>query len=252
MANVVLIRANPNDNSGFFPRVECQKTESYQDLAPWMQNHIHNLYIDYFYRRQEVLWRSQGMERLPLMKTAANMLVCAEDLGMVPKCVPDVLSELCLLGLRIQRMPHDVNIEFAHPNTYSYLNVCSPSTHDMSTLRGWWEEDRGKTQKYYNHLLTCHGEAPKCLTPELARKIFEQHVYSDSVWAVFSLQDLFAINEKLHIDAPFEERINEPSNPEHYWRYRLPITIEQLMEMNEFNQTLRDIITKSGRLAAYL
>ena len=93
------------------------------------------------------------MKKLPALKGATNMLVCGEDLGMVPHCVPDVMKQLGILSLEIQRMPKDPAKEFSHPADAPYLSVIMPSTHDMSTVRGWWEEDRNKTQRFFNHEL---------------------------------------------------------------------------------------------------
>ena len=87
------------------------------------------------------------------LKRATNMLICGEDLGMVPHCVPDVMKQLGILSLEIQRMPKETTREFFHPNDAPYLSVVTPSTHDMSTIRGWWEEDRDRTQRFFNNIL---------------------------------------------------------------------------------------------------
>jgi 4-alpha-glucanotransferase len=47
----------------------------------------------------------EAMHKLPYLKRATNMLICGEDLGMVPHCVPDVMEQLGILSLEIQRMP---------------------------------------------------------------------------------------------------------------------------------------------------
>ncbi|MEJ7660076.1 MAG: 4-alpha-glucanotransferase [Hymenobacter sp.] len=63
------------------------------------------MYVDYFYRRHEEFWREQGLIKLPAVRYATNMLICGEDLGMVPASVPGVMHQLGILGLNIQRMP---------------------------------------------------------------------------------------------------------------------------------------------------
>ena len=91
------------------------------------------------------------MKKLPALKRSTNMLICGEDLGMVPKAVPEVMKQLGILSLEIQRMPKDLNRKFFHPADAPYLSVVTPSTHDMSTVRSWWEENRETTQHFYNN-----------------------------------------------------------------------------------------------------
>jgi 4-alpha-glucanotransferase len=67
------------------------------------------------------------------------------------------------------------------------------------------------------------------------------------MWAIFQLQDLLAMNEELRTDSPKEERINIPENPKHYWKYRMNITIEDLMKNDNFNDKLNFYIQSNGR-----
>jgi 4-alpha-glucanotransferase len=144
-------------------------------------------------------------------------------------------------------MPKDPRKEFFHPNDAPYLSVVTPSTHDMSTIRGWWEEDRSKIQRFYNHELGQYGEAPFYCEAWINRSIVIQHLYSPAMWSIFTLQDLLGISEKLRRENPQEERINVPANPKNYWKYRMHITLEELMKEKEFNQELKDLVNASGR-----
>ena len=116
------------------------------------------------------------------------MLVCGEDLGMVPDCVPGVMDATGVLSLRVQRMPADEKLDWGIPEHYPYMSVCSTSSHDTSTLRGWWEEDREMTQKFWNHMLSRPGAAPAECTPEVAWMVLDQHLWSKSMWAIFPIQ----------------------------------------------------------------
>lgn len=78
------------------------------------------------------------------------MLVCGEDLGMVPDCVPWVMNQLQILSLEIQRMPKSPAHEFGQVHEYPFQSVCTIGTHDMSTFRGWWEEDKELTERFYH------------------------------------------------------------------------------------------------------
>ena len=236
-----------NGSKAYHPRIAMHFTRSFQELDPGMRAHLDQLYIDYFYRRHEDFWREQAMIKLPAIKSASNMLVCGEDLGMVPATVPGVMNELSILGLEIQRMPKQPDREFVHPQHVPYLSVVSTSSHDMSTIRGWWEENKEKTQRFFNHILGCHGEAPVDCEPWVCLEIIRQHLFSPAMWAIFPLQDLLAINGKIRRENPDEERINIPANPRHYWQYRMHLTLEALLLNEDFNQELQNIISESGR-----
>ena len=175
------------------------------------------------------------------------MLVCGEDLGMVPGCVPDVMKQLGMLSLEIQRMPKDPNTEFFHPAAAPYLSVVTPSTHDMSTVRGWWEEDFTKTQHFFNSILGHYGAAPHFCEPWLNKEILLQHLYSPAMWCIFQAQDILGMSGELRRKDPNEERINVPANPKHYWKYRMHIGLEDLMQETAFNNELGGYVKASGR-----
>ncbi len=249
IANVIMVAPNAAEKaeSGFHFRFGIEKTASYQYLPEAVKGPLMALYVNYFYRRQDDFWREEAMEKLPALKRATNMLICGEDLGMVPHCVPDVMKELGILSLEIQRMPKATGITFFHPKDAPYLSVVTPSTHDMSTLRGWWEEDRDLSQRFFNEILGYEGKAPWFCEPWLNRAILWQHFQSPAMWSIFQLQDLLGIDGKLRRENPQEERINVPANPKNYWQYRVHIALEDLLTAEEFNGDVRKMVTESGR-----
>lgn len=228
-------------------RFGIEKTSSFRHLPEGVKSALKNLYVDYFYRRQDDFWQREAMEKLPALKAATQMLICGEDLGMVPGCVPDVMQELGILSLEIQRMPKASGLTFFHPKDAPYLSVVTPSTHDMSTIRGWWEEDRGLTQRFYNEMLQRSGDAPYFCEAWLNRIILEQHFHSPAMWAIFQLQDLLGMDATLRRENPHDERINIPANPKHYWRFRTHIALEDLMKTEGFNAGIRRLVLDSGR-----
>ncbi|UZR94144.1 4-alpha-glucanotransferase [Chondrinema litorale] len=251
LGEVILLDAPFAEGRAFNFRNAMHFTQSYRELDWHNQKVLDELYIDYFYKRHEQFWRDQAMIKLPGIKEATNMLVCGEDLGMVPDCVPGVMDELSILSLAIQRMPNNSKLEFGHPAHNPYLSVCSTSTHDMSTIRGWWEEDHHRSQRFYNMILGKEGEAPFFCEPWLAREIIAQHLYGSSMWAVFPIQDLLAIDGDIRRYNPADEQINVPSNPKHYWKYRMHINLEDLLNQEGFNGSLHEIVANSGRLLPY-
>ena len=229
------------------PRIAVQFNEDYEKLNDEEKYNFNRLYNDYFYRHNNQFWYQEAMKKLPRLTQATRMLCCAEDLGMVPDCVPWVMNELRILSLEIQSMPKDDKVRFGHLSQYPYRSVCTISTHDMPTLRQWWDEDWDRTQDYYNSMLHRGGGAPHPLPGWLAKDIVSRHLTSPSMLCLLSLQDWLSIDEKLRLPDANAERINIPANPRHYWRYRMHLTIEQLMQSDEFNETIKTLIIQSGR-----
>ena len=229
------------------PRIAVQYQEAYAQLSEDQKYHFNQLYNDYFYRRNNQFWYTEAMKKLPKLTQATRMLVCAEDLGMVPDCVPWVMNELRILSLEIQSMPKDPTTRFGHLSRNPYRSVDTISTHDMATLRQWWDEDEERTQNYFNTMLYRGGPAPHPLPDWLAKDIVSRHLTSPSMLCLISFQDWLSINEKLRLPDANAERINIPANPRHYWRYRMHLTIEQLLAADELNEEISTLIIQSGR-----
>jgi 4-alpha-glucanotransferase len=228
-------------------RFGMEQTTSFKYLPPETQVKLKELYIDYFFRRQDDFWRREAMQKLPALKRVTRMLVCGEDLGFVPACVPGVMKQLGLLSLEVQRMPKELNREFSRPADAPYLSVVTPSSHDMSTIRGWWEEDGKITQKFYNQELHLPGAAPAEAAPKIVQTVVMQHLASPAMWSIFQLQDLMGMDRNLRRRDIAAERINVPANPRNYWRYRMHLTLERLQKMESFNKELRRLIEQSER-----
>ncbi len=243
----VLFVPDRNDPSKYHPRIGVQHDYIYRSLNDWEKAAFNRLYDQYYYHRHNDFWGQQAMKKLPQLTQSTRMLVCGEDLGMIPACVAWVMNELRILSLEIQRMPKDPSQEFGHPEWYPYRSVCTISTHDMSTLRGWWEEDAQQTQRYYNHALGHYGTAPAVATPELCEQVVRAHLTSNSMLSILSFQDWMSVNGQLRNPNVAEERINVPANPRHYWRYRMHLTLEQLMAADDLNNKIRQMIADSGR-----
>ncbi len=245
ISNVILLEGDQTQTYHF--RFNIGHTSSFNHLNKSTQNKLHELYDDYFFRRQDAAWEKEAMKKLPMLKRSTNMLICGEDLGLVPSCVPHVMYQLGMLSLEVQRMPKANHKTFFHPNDAPYLSVVTPSSHDTSTIRGWWEEDPAKTQQFYQYEMGQQGKAPVYCDGWVNKAILSQHLYSPAMWAIFQLQDFMGIDESLRRSDPNEERINVPANPKHYWRYRMHINLEQLIEQEQFNQEWFHLIQSSGR-----
>lgn len=247
ISNVILFEEEGSNGTRFHFRFGMEGTISFRYLDEHTRHQLKQLYVNYFFERQDHHWEIEAMQKLPGLKRATNMLVCGEDLGLVPHCVPNVMKQLGILSLEIQRMPKAVQKQFFHPADAPYLSVVTPSTHDMSTVRSWWEEDRTATQQFYNNELRQPGDAPYFCEPWISKAIILQHMYSPAMWSIFQVQDLLGMSAELRRENPAEERINLPANPQHYWNYRMHLTIEQLLKSDEFNTELKEYLLSSGR-----
>ncbi len=234
-------------NDRWHPRIAVQYQEAYNQLNDGEKYCFNRLYNDYFYRRNNQFWYQEAMKKLPKLTQATRMLVCAEDLGMVPECVPWVMNELKILSLEIQSMPKDPTTRFGHLSRNPYRSVDTISTHDMATLRQWWDEDEERTQSYFNEMLYRGGPAPHPLPDWLAKDIVSRHLTSPSMLCLLSFQDWMSIDEGLRLPDENAERINIPANPRHYWRYRMHLSIEQLLAADELNNEISTLIIQSGR-----
>ena len=206
------------------------------------------LYIDFFYRRHNEFWKHNAMGKLSALLGSTNMLACGEDLGMIPACVPEVMQRLNILSLEIQRMPKDPAQTFADPAHYPYGCVCTTSTHDMSPIRAWWEEDRALSQRFYNEALGCGGAAPYFCEPWVCRRIVEQHLWSPAMLVILPLQDWLSISPELRYKGnPADERINVPAIPRYHWDYRMHLSLEELLAAKDFNTDVATLVKSSGR-----
>ncbi len=246
ISDVLFVRDRKSDNK-FHPRIGVQNDFIYQALYDNDKYVFNNLYNDYFYRRNNQFWYQEAMKKLPKLTQATRMLVCAEDLGMVPDCVPWVMNELRILSLEIQSMPKDPTTRFGKLSHNPYRSVDTISTHDMATLRQWWDEDEERSQSYFNTTLRRGGPAPRPLPGWLAKDIVSRHLTSPSMLCLISFQDWMSIDERLRLPDENGERINIPANPRHYWRYRMHLSIEQLLAADELNEEISTLITQSGR-----
>ncbi len=248
MVSDVLFVRDRKDSSKFHPRISAQFDFMYRALWDNDKAAFNKLYNDYYYRRNNQFWYREAMKKLPRLVQATRMLVCAEDLGMVPDCVAWVMNELSILSLEIQSMPKDPTLKFGQLSRNPYRSVCTISSHDMPTLRQWWDEDYNRTQAYYNNVMYHEGPAPHPLSGALAQDILSAHLASPSLLCVISIQDWLAMSERLRLADADSERINIPANPHHYWRYRMHLSIEQLMQDKEFTGEVKRLISQSGRI----
>lgn len=246
ISDVLFVRDNKNPMM-YHPRISAQFDFIFNSLSDSDKSAFNRLYDHYYYHRHNEFWQQQAMKKLPQLTRSTKMLVCGEDLGMIPSCVPWVMNELQILSMEIQRMPKSTTVEFGEVWNYPYRSVCTISTHDMSTLRGWWKEDYQQTQRYFNSVLGQYGAAPDTASGQICEEIVKQHLYSHSLMCILTLQDWLSMDEQWRNPDIEAERINIPANPKHYWRYRMHVSLEELMKAESINNKIKELITLTGR-----
>ena len=190
------------------------------NLPQWQQERFGALYNDFFYHRHEEFWRRNAERKLPELLGATGMLACGEDLGMVPHCVPGVMDHEKILSLKMRGMEQE--------GEWKYLSVCATSSHDMETMRMQCDHD------------------PE---PWEVRDMLWEFLDSPSMLAIFPMQDWVALDKGLRREDRFAERINEPADPHHHWRFRLHFDVHALLEAGELNATVTGLLKDSRRFA---
>ena len=235
------------DSNGYHPRIMANQSYAYRELTEQNRQAFDRLYHDFFFVRHNRFWKETAISRLQPLLESTQMLVCGEDLGMIPATVHEVMDQLQLLSLEVERMPKVMENEFTDLKRLPYHAVCMTSTHDMNPIRAWWKENKEKTQRYFNNILCHDGIAPEACSAMMAVQIITNHLGASSMLTMIPLQDWLAMDDKLkRLDAG-AERINDPANAHHYWRYRMHVTIETLLQSTGFNEKINAMITESGR-----
>ena len=231
----------------YAPRYGAWQAPVFEALGGEEREAYMRIYNNYFYERHNDYWRHVAAKRLEAVLRDTRMLVCADDLGADANIVQGVLDSYRILSLEVQALPKHDHGEFGHLEANAYRSVATISTHDMPSLRLWWEEDPGRVQRYYATMLQKEGRAPRHLTPILAEEIIARHLYCPSMLCMLSIQDWLSMDNMLRSKDVRAERINEPYDCYNQWKYRMHITIEQLMDARQFNQKLRTMILRSRR-----
>jgi 4-alpha-glucanotransferase len=245
--NVLFIQYPYGNGAEYVPRISLHNIKSFHDLDPNTKVRLNDLYIEFFYHRHDEYWYKEAMKRLPALLNATDMLVCGEDLGMVPASVPPLMDKLGILSLEIQRMPKNPKRKFAHPADAPYLSVCTTSTHDMSTVRGWWEEEADKIGDFYRHELGNDGNPPYFAETWVCSQIINQHLFSPAMWVTIPIQDYIAMDGALRWENTHSERINIPSNVRHRWRFRMKQSISDLNKAENLNAMIKSMVTQTNR-----
>jgi len=201
----------------------------------------------------ERLWKEQAEELLGTLTAAVDMLACAEDLGTIPESVPGVLASLKILGLKVirwERLWNEQGQPFRKIDEYPSLSVATPSVHDSSTLRGWWEQEGGANDflsawnpEYSGYPAGTAEAFRKGYGPEAAFFALKTMARASSSVLVLPVQDILTLSADFYKTGSDEERINVPGSVNAFnWTYRLPVSIEELQKNKELISALTDVL----------
>lgn len=234
----------------YHPRIAWERSELYKSWSEPIQAQWRALSNSYFYEEHNELWRATAEARLESLIESSDMLVCAEDLGMIPATVPEVLNKLQILSLELERMPKgNTQHGWSNLNTLPYLSVCTTSTHDMAPLRAWWHAlDRAGKAGYLNEQLSYSRMVSDSSEERIFVKVLGKHLSSPAMLVILPIQDWMSIDSKLYLHQAEEEQINHPENPHQKWCYRLTIELDKLKsEYSGWTERIRDILQISNR-----
>lgn len=248
----VLFVTDPQNDAMFHPRVSITNSLIFNRLEKSNQDILVNLSNDFFFKRNDELWKVSALKKLIPMHRSTDMLVCAEDLGMIPQSVPEVLSKLQVLSLELERMPkHETENGWADIYNLPYYSVCTTSTHDIPPLRLWWQSlDTKKQDEYKTLYLTGLNNDLEGYEHEdaLYRNIVYHHLKSSSMLVILPIADWMAIDHRLQIQSPEQEQINHPEISSFVWNYRTPVTIESLRnDYPDFNNQIKQLLERTLR-----
>ena len=246
ISNVLFVE-DSHQHDMYHPRIGVINEPVFEVLSDEDKDAFLRLYNNYFYQRHSFFWGQQALKRLPAIMKDSRMLFCAEDLGMLPDCVEPVLDQLRILTLEVQRLPKQQGGEFTHLEANPVRSVCTISTHDMSPLSLWWQENPERRQRFYVTMLQKEGRASEVLPAHIAEEIIARHLYCPSMLCILSLQDWLSMDGELRSNHPQQERINLPSDPFNRWQYRMHLTIEELLAASRYNNKVKTMVTRSRR-----
>ncbi|MGC6388049.1 4-alpha-glucanotransferase [Ewingella sp. S1.OA.A_B6] len=202
---------------------------------------------------------------LALESQRHRCMVIGEDLGTVPVEIVSKLRESGVYSYKVLYFEHDTENTFRAPQSYPVQAMATITTHDLPTLRGYWQNDdlalgkklglyrdedvltelyadRARARQGLLNGLHHHGCVPKStghkadvmhMTPTLNRGL--QRYVADSACALLGLQpeDWLDMQEPVNIPGTSDEYPN--------WRRKLTRTLEEMFADDDVNKLIKDL-----------
>ena len=186
----------------------------------------------YFDIENEMEQRQRGKRFLEAVLKASSCLPAAEDLGLIPNYVDEVLSELNVPGYKVMRWQKTKNqAAYIEPEHYEKISLATTSTHDNETLKEWWNCVDPREKKLFWRMIRGYDENPPVFKKahiEIIKKILK----AGSAIVILPLQDILGT----------DERVNTPNTMgAHNWSYRFPVDIEDLEKNKKISEKIHTL-----------
>lgn len=255
---------------------------SFIDLVRANMRHAGGLRIDHVMGLQQLYWVPEGASpsggayvRYPIEDLVGILaleshrhrcLVVGEDLGTVPENFRERMAEANILSYRVLFFEQDAKTgAFIPPADYPRLALAVSGSHDLPTLRGWWEgrdielkeqlglfptpeaergqrESRRRDRAELVQALRQEGLLPADGEPDvsaLARAVHAFLARTRSMLALAQLDDLTDEADPVNVPATSEEHPN--------WRRRMSVSLEELPRSRRFLDISRIFAAERGK-----
>lgn len=178
--------------------------------------------------RDEKEQRERGKRFLEAVSRSGRMLTVAEDLGVIPPFVREVLSGLNIPGYKIMRWEKKPDGDYIEPENYPRISLATSSTHDNEPLADWWDTVYYPEKQLFWSMISGRNEKPPIFS-RCREAVIRKLLKAASVLVVLPLQDMLG----------FRDRINIPGTVSgSNWTCRLPSTAESIF--NKYGPRLRN------------
>jgi len=186
--------------------------------------------------------RQRGEEFFAMvLEEAGKSKPVAEDLGVIPSFVRNVLGSLGVPGYKVARWENlEDKKHFRHPKDYSDCSVAVSGTHDTPTLAAWWAEMPESERLLYWEMVRARQE-PAPPFPEAQAALLSNLYSAGSALALIQFQDVFGLRERINVPATIGD---------HNWTFRIPYAAEDLLAdeaLAEKSRTLKRLAVEAGR-----
>ena len=226
----------------YFPSWFHNTTRAYLSLSD-SEKFSFDALLDQKTAESEYIWENHAAEILMKLRQSSDMLVCAEDLGVVPRCVPRVLNQLSILSLKVLPWTREYKEEgepYIPFDDYPEDSVCTTSVHDAVTFRHWLKDSSGDKTTAEFLDLPVNGNWAK---PEIITGLLKTIMKTSSRIVILPLQDILSAGKKWTESDPAAERINIPGTvSDSNWAFRMKDTVEKLKTDNSINNIIDSIL----------
>lgn len=196
-----------------------------------------------FYPNDPAIMQVQGDRILEILASFTNMLPIGEDLGLSPPFLHSSLNKYGIPGTKVFRWQKEWTHgeAFIPYQDYEPISMTSVSTHDLDTVRLWWQ-NRPKEAKAY---AAFKGWAfQEDLSPDHQLEILHDNHHSGSLFHINLLQEYLALIPELTWENPEDERINYPGTLKTCnWKYRYKYPLEILTSHATFNDRMKQVLS---------